>query len=60
MYRAARSVGEWLAWLASDAAPAMRQRPVHHRGGDRGAIGYLLSILVWRWWTVRKWRRRTA
>ncbi len=23
-------------------------------------VGYFASILVWRWWTGRKWRRRTG
>lgn len=48
---------EWGAWLFSDAAPAMV-------GGLlivatlTAAIGYALSIFIWRWWTARKWRRR--
>jgi hypothetical protein len=24
------------------------------------ALGYFVSILIWRWWTARKWRRRAA
>jgi uncharacterized protein (DUF2062 family) len=24
------------------------------------AIGYFISIFVWRWWVARKWRRRAA
>src|SRR5918998_3266061 len=50
-------VGDWTAWLFSDAAPAMV-------GGLlvvatlSAAVGYTLSIVIWRWWTARKWRRR--
>ena len=50
-------VGEWLAWLFSDAAPALV-------GGlliiasAAAAIGYFSAIWIWRWWTGRKWKRR--
>lgn len=51
------SVGEWLAWLASDAAPAMV-------GGlliialVSGAVTYVVVDWFWRYRLVRKWRRR--
>ena len=52
-------IGEWLAWLFSDAAPALVSG-LFLIAIISGAIGYLLSILVWRWWTGHKWRRRAA
>lgn len=57
MWERGASVGEWAAWLASDAAPAAL-------GGllivasVAAAAGYFISIVVWRWWQARKWRRR--
>ena len=52
------SVGEWIAWMFSDAAPALVSG-LFIIGLAAAAIGYLLSVFVWRWWTARKWRRRT-
>jgi uncharacterized protein (DUF2062 family) len=57
MYGRGASVGEWLAWLASDAAPAL-VTGLFIIALASGAIGYLVSILFWRWWTGRKWKRR--
>ncbi len=57
MYSRSAPVGEWLAWLASDAAPALVSG-LFIVALASGAIGYFLSIFVWRWWTARKWRRR--
>jgi uncharacterized protein (DUF2062 family) len=57
MYSRSAPVSEWLAWLASDAAPALISG-LFIVAVASGAIGYVLSILVWRWWTARKWRRR--
>jgi len=57
MYSRSAPVGEWLAWLASDAAPALVSG-LFIIALASGAIGYFLSILVWRWWTGRKWRLR--
>jgi uncharacterized protein (DUF2062 family) len=57
MYTRSARVGEWLAWLASDAAPALISG-LFIIALASGAIGYFLSIFVWRWWTARKWRRR--
>ncbi|MDP9424011.1 MAG: DUF2062 domain-containing protein, partial [Pseudomonadota bacterium] len=47
-------IGEWLAWLFSDAAPALVSG-LFLIAIASGAIGYLLSILIWRWWTGHKW-----
>ena len=51
-------LGAWVKWLFSDAAPALVSG-LFIIGVGAAVIGYLLSILVWRWWTGRKWRRRT-
>jgi uncharacterized protein len=51
-------LGAWAKWLFSDAAPALVSG-LFIIGFGAALIGYLLSILVWRWWTARKWRRRT-
>ena len=50
-------VKSWLYWLFSDAAPALVSG-LFIIGIVSAAVGYLLSGLVWRWWTGRKWRRR--
>jgi uncharacterized protein (DUF2062 family) len=50
-------VGEWLAWMFSDAAPAL-VTGLFLIASVAGLLGYFLSILVWRWWQARKWRRR--
>ena len=50
-------VGEWFAWLFSDAAPALVSG-LFLIGIAAAAVGYLASIWIWRWWTGRKWRRR--
>lgn len=57
LYSRSAPAGEWLAWLASDAAPAMISG-LFIIAVASGAIGYLVSVLFWRWWTGRKWRRR--
>lgn len=53
------SFGDWLSWLFSDAAPALVSG-LFIIAIVAGAIGYLVSIGVWRWWTARKWRRRPS
>lgn len=59
MYTRGARASEWLAWLASDAAPALVSG-LFIIAVASGAIGYFLAIVVWRWWTGRKWRRRTG
>jgi uncharacterized protein (DUF2062 family) len=49
--------GEWLSWMFSDAAPAL-VTGLAIIALVAGLVGYFLSILVWRWWQARKWRRR--
>ena len=48
---------EWIGWLFSDAAPALVSG-LFIIGCVAAFVGYLLSVLIWRWWTGRKWRRR--
>ena len=50
-------VGDWLAWLFSDAAPGLVSG-LFVIALASAVVGYLLATLVWRWWTGRKWRRR--
>ena len=50
-------VGAWLKWMFSDAAPALVSG-LFIIGLAAALVGYLASILIWRWWTARKWRRR--
>ena len=48
---------DWLAWLASDAAPALVSGLTLIALGFAFA-GYLLSLVVWRLWIGSKWRSR--
>ena len=59
MYKNSAPLSDWLAWLASDAAPAM-VIGLFIIGVVSALIGYVISIFVWRWWVARKWRRRAA
>jgi uncharacterized protein (DUF2062 family) len=51
------SLETWMDWLLSDAALGILCGLTLIAAAS-AAIGYLVSILVWRWWTGRKWRRR--
>lgn len=51
------SLGEWVAWLFSDAAPALVSG-LFIIATAAAAVSYFGSVLFWRWWTARKWRRR--
>ena len=57
MYHNSAPLYDWLAWLASDAAPAL-VIGLFIIAVVSAVIGWLISIFVWRWWVVRKWRRR--
>ena len=59
MYRNSAPLSDWLAWLASDAAPAL-VIGLFIIALVSALIGWLISIFVWRWWVARKWRRRAA
>ena len=51
------SVGRWLSWLLSDAAPAMISG-LAIIGLGVAFAGYWLALVGWRWWVARKWRYR--
>jgi len=51
------SVGRWLAWLLSDAAPAMISGLLIIAAAVAFA-GYWVSLVGWRWWVGRKWNQR--
>lgn len=51
------TIEQWFAWLFSDAALATVSG-LFIIAALSALIGYFASILVWRWWTARKWRRR--
>jgi uncharacterized protein (DUF2062 family) len=51
------SIGRWLAWLFSDAAPAMVVG-LAMIGGIFAFAGYWVSLVGWRWWVGRKWNQR--
>jgi uncharacterized protein len=57
LYDSGAPISHWLAWFASDAAPALISG-LFIIAVASGAVGYLLSVLFWRWWTGRKWRSR--
>ncbi len=57
LYARGASVGDWFAWLFSDAAPALVSG-LFLIAITSGAIGYFIAKLFWGWWIGRKWRRR--
>jgi hypothetical protein len=50
-------VGSWVRWLFSDAAPSLVSG-LFIIGAASAFVGYFLTMLIWRWWIARKWRRR--
>lgn len=59
LYERSAGAGEWLSWLASDAAPALISGLFIISIGA-ALLGYVVSLFGWRWWTGRKWKRRPA
>ena len=59
LYERRAPASEWLAWMFSDAAPAMICG-LSLIALAAAAIGYVLAGFVWRFWQARKWRRRSA
>ena len=51
------SVSRWMQWLFSDAAPALVSG-LFLIGLGVALVGYIVSLVVWRWWVGRKWRQR--
>ena len=56
---AGESVGRWLPWLLSDAAPSL-VCGLFLIGLGVALVGYIVSLVGWRWWIARKWRQRFA
>jgi uncharacterized protein (DUF2062 family) len=52
------SIGEWVNWLASSAAPALIVG-LFVIATVSAAVGYLASALFWRIWVNHKWVLRT-
>ena len=59
LYQRRAGADEWFSWLASDAAPALVSG-LFIIALASGALGYVVSVFAWRWWTGRKWKRRAA
>jgi uncharacterized protein (DUF2062 family) len=57
LYERGATVGEWVRWLASDAAPSLVVG-LFVMGTVAAAIGYVVAAIGWRLWTARKWRGR--
>jgi hypothetical protein len=57
LYDRRAPVAEWLAWLGSDAAPALVSGLLLIAAAS-ALIGFVVSMVAWRWWIARKWRRR--
>lgn len=57
LYSSGAGAKRWLEWLLSDAAPAMITG-LFLIALASALVGYAVSIVVWRWWVSRKWRRR--
>jgi uncharacterized protein (DUF2062 family) len=57
LYSSGAGVGAWLSWLLSDAAPALMSGLFVIALGV-ALVGYGVSIVAWRWWVHRKWRKR--
>ena len=53
------SVGRWLAWLFSDAAPAI-VTGLAVIGASFAFAGYWVSLVAWRWWVGHKWQQRSG
>ncbi len=52
-------LGDWFAWLWTDAAPAL-VCGLFVIGIGVALAGYIVSLVGWRWWIGRKWRQRTS
>ena len=53
------SIGRWLAWLFSDAAPAMVSG-LAIIAAVVAFVGYGVSLVAWRWWVGQKWNQRSG
>ena len=57
LYERRAGAREWLAWLASDAAPSLVSG-LFVIAAVSADIGYVIARFGWTWWQGRKWRRR--
>lgn len=57
LIREGASLKAWTTWLFSEAAPAMLAG-LSLIAVISAVMGYLLSVVVWRFWIAGKWRRR--
>lgn len=57
LYTRGAAPSEWVAWLASDAAPALICGLLVI-AALAAAIGYFVAVFAWRWWQGRRWRHR--
>jgi uncharacterized protein (DUF2062 family) len=57
LYEHGAGLGEWGAWLLSDAAPALLIG-LFMISTVASSFGYLVSAFAWRWWVGRKHRAR--
>ena len=53
------SIGEWMSWLLSDAAPSLVVG-LFIIATVTAAAGYLLASFIWRYVVSRKWTQRSA
>lgn len=59
LYEKRAGAGEWLAWLGTDAAPALLSGLLLIACASALA-GFVVSTFAWRWWVARKRRRGRA
>ncbi len=59
LYERRAGLNEWLAFLFSDAAPALISGLFVIAAGSAIA-GYVVTVFGWRWWTGIKWKRRSV
>ena len=57
MYTRSAPIADWLAWLATDAAPAL-VIGLFIVALASAFVGWATTVVFWRWWIGRKWRRR--
>ena len=57
LYNSGASLGRWAQWLLSDAAPAIISGLLVIALVS-AFVGWVLSIVAWRWWVRHKWRKR--
>ncbi len=57
LYSEGAPLRAWVDWLLSEAAPALLAGLGIIAIGS-AIIGYVLAVLFWRWWLIRKWHAR--